>query len=292
MRKLSEIIGVEGITDVHLLLGTEAKARMKEDGILSSPEQINIDILEVAESLTKKEQNFSLSFKKSRLRLTHTEHIGGSSLFIRVLPEYAMPIEKTGGRYFFEKMTDKNSLESGLVLVSGKVGSGKSTFIASVLQHYINKYPVHVISIEDPVEYILTPNIGYATQKEIGKNTESFAPALRAALREDPDIIYIGEVRDRETAEIALTAAESGHLVFGTIHSGSNAGVADRLMGLVGNSEYIAQRISQCLKLCLHTKRHGNSFEYLYVEIIESLRNIIRNRQLHQWASYAKERRE
>lgn len=286
MRDLSELLSIDGVTDVHLLFGTEIKARIRKDGDLSLPEQINVDIPGIS-IWAEEEEKSSLSFENSRLRLTYAKQVDGErSLFIRVLPNKALPIEKVGGRYFFERMTE-NDYSSGLILVSGKVGSGKSTFIASILQHYITTCPVHIVSIEDPVEYILTSKVGYATHKEIRKN--SFAPALRVALREDPDIIYIGEVRDRETAEIALTAAESGHLVFGTIHSGSNAGVPDRLMGLVGNSEYIAQRISQCLKLCLHTKRHCSSFEYIYAEISDSLRNIIRNRQLHQWGSYVVE---
>jgi twitching motility protein PilT len=174
-------------------------------------------------------------------------------------------------------------------MAAGRAGSGKSTFIASVLQHCVSSYPIHVVSLEDPVEYILAPGKGYATQTEISFDSPSFKDSLRTCMRQDPDILFIGEVRDRETAETALLAAESGHLVFGTIHAASSAGIADRLMGLISgtNPDYTAQQISQCLRTCLNIERSGMMFKYTYTEISEALGTIIRDRKLHLWDQYA-----
>jgi twitching motility protein PilT len=219
--------------------------------------------------------------------------LGRKVLFIRILPGTPPPIEAVSGDYFFDLFNRARGgvLNAGLILVSGQAGSGKSTYIASVLQHIAACFPVHIVSLEDPVEYTIAPMKGYATQKEVHFDSPTFPTALRACMREDPDILFIGEIRDRETADTALSAAESGHLVFGTIHAGSNAGIADRLMGLFGTTApaYVAQRISQCLRLCLSIRRDGMSFKYTYEEIGDSLRTIVRTQALHQWAFYSSE---
>jgi Tfp pilus assembly pilus retraction ATPase PilT len=292
---LSELFAIPDLSDIHLFLSsapaTENKipvmsVRTRIAGDISEIKTVQIDIPEI---FCARSINLNIQGKLFRLRITSSESLGNHLLFIRVLPNNAPPIEDVGAQYFFEKIHDRDSLGSGLILVAGRAGSGKSTFIASVLQHCITHFPIHVVTLEDPIEYLFNPQKGYATQKEISFDSPSFEEALRLCMREDPDVLFIGEVRDRETAITALNAAESGHLVFGTIHAGSNAGIVDRLMGLLGNNnpDFTAQQVSQCLRMCLHIERTGMSFRYKYAEINTALKNIIRNRALHLWDQHA-----
>ena len=115
-----------------------------------------------------------------------------------------------------------DKLQQGLVLICGKTGQGKSTSLASILKHRADKFYEHIITLEQPIEYLVRSDRSVVSQREVGVSTDSFASGLRAALRQNPDTILVGEIRDRETAEIALSAAESGHIVFGTLHT-SNA---------------------------------------------------------------------
>jgi twitching motility protein PilT len=121
-------------------------------------------------------------------------------------------------------------LEQGLVLVTGPTGSGKSTTLAAMIDHINQEHDKHIITIEDPLEFVHTNKTSLVTQREVGTHTSSFAAALRAVLREDPDIILIGELRDLETIALAITAAETGHLVFGTLHTRTAASTVDRVI--------------------------------------------------------------
>jgi twitching motility protein PilT len=120
----------------------------------------------------------------------------------------------------------------GLVLVTGATGSGKSTTLASLINIINQKYPYHVITLEDPVEYLHAHNVSIVNQREMGKDSKSFASALRAALRQDPDVILVGEMRDLETIATAVTAAETGHLVFSTLHTVGAANTIDRIIDI------------------------------------------------------------
>jgi twitching motility protein PilT len=127
---------------------------------------------------------------------------------------------------------DMDAMKQGLILVCGKAGQGKSTSLASLLQHRAEKFKHHIVTLEQPIEYILQSNKSSISQREIGVSTDSFAGGLRAALRQSPDLILVGEIRDRETAEIALSAAESGHLVFGTLHTSNAAQSIERFVNI------------------------------------------------------------
>ncbi|MGV3524594.1 MAG: type IV pilus twitching motility protein PilT [Candidatus Sericytochromatia bacterium] len=121
-------------------------------------------------------------------------------------------------------------LHKGLVLVTGATGSGKSTTLAAMIDYINTNRADHVLTVEDPIEFVHSSKKGLINQREVGKNTRSFATALKAALREDPDVILVGEMRDLETIELAITAAETGHLVFGTLHASSAPKTIDRLI--------------------------------------------------------------
>ena len=141
------------------------------------------------------------------------------------------------------------TLEQGLVLVGGITGSGKSTTIASVLNDINSRRRCHIITIEDPVEFVYTDDKAIVNQREIGQDVPSFEEALRSAIREDPDVILLGEMRDCETVETALSAAETGHLVFGTIHSSGASQTIGRLLDLFPQSKHAQMRTSLAFNL-------------------------------------------
>lgn len=127
-------------------------------------------------------------------------------------------------------LTELTHMKSGLVLVTGPTGSGKSTTLAAMLKYVIESLPVHVISIEDPVEFLFSDDVATVSQRQVGTDTTSFAEALRNAMRQDPDVILVGEMRDPETVTTVITAAETGHLVFSTLHTNSAAQSVDRIL--------------------------------------------------------------
>lgn len=141
----------------------------------------------------------------------------------------------------------------GLVLITGETGSGKSTTLAAVLNQINRSEYKHILTLEDPIEYVYTPERCVINQREIGRDTRSFAAGLRAALREDPDVILVGEMRDLETIETALTAAETGHLVFGTVHTNSAADSIDRIVDVfpAARQQQIRLQLSMTLKAVL-----------------------------------------
>ena len=141
----------------------------------------------------------------------------------------------------------------GLVLITGETGSGKSTTLAAVLNQINRNECKHILTLEDPIEYVYTPDKCVINQREIGRDTKSFAAGLRAALREDPDVILVGEMRDLETIETALTAAETGHLVFGTVHTNSAADSIDRVVDVfpAQRQQQIRLQLSMSLKAVL-----------------------------------------
>jgi twitching motility protein PilT len=155
----------------------------------------------------------------------------GPACVIRVLPRAMPPPERIG---FPDERVWREIVEArqGLVIVTGITGSGKSTTIASLLQHINRTRPVRMITLEDPIEYVLADGRALISQRQVGMHVESFAAGLRSALREDPDIIFVGEMRDRETAALALTAAETGHLVFSTLHTRDTRGALTRIVDL------------------------------------------------------------
>lgn len=184
--------------------------------------------------------------------------------------------------------------QNGLVLVTGATGSGKSTTLAALI-NYINQSPEsreHILTIEDPIEYIFKSNACLIQQREVGKDTHAFQNALRAALREDPDIILIGEMRDLETIRLALTAAETGHLVFGTLHTSSAAHAIDRIIDVFPGNEkdMIRAMLSESLRAViaqrlLKTPDGGIHPAHEILVCTPAVRNLIREHKLAQMYS-------
>ncbi len=177
---------------------------------------------------TNKEIDFALNLKGiARFRVNAFYQTNGEAFVLRTIPTKIKSLEELGLPGVLAELTMKTK---GLVLVTGPTGSGKSTTLAAMME-FINKTKkLHILTIEDPIEFIYEPKLSLVNQRELGINTHSFSNALRSALREDPDVILVGEMRDLETISLAMTAAETGHLVFATLHTSSAAKTVDRVI--------------------------------------------------------------
>ena len=189
-----------------------------------------------------------------------------------------------------QSLYDVIDFHKGLVLVTGPTGSGKSTTLAAIINE-INRTKTHnVITIEDPVEFIHNDDKSIISHREVGKQTESFANALRAALREDPDVILVGELRDLETVSLAITAAETGHLVFGTLHTSGAPATINRIIDVFppDQQEQVRAQISNSLKMVvtqrlLKTKDGlGRCGAYEIMKCTPPIQNLIREAKIHQ----------
>ena len=180
--------------------------------------------------------------------------------------------------------------DRGLILVTGPTGSGKSTTLASMIQHINSTRETHILTVEDPIEFV-HPNLkSLVNQREVGAHTKTFANALKAALREDPDIILVGELRDLETISLALTAAETGHLVFGTLHTSSAAKTIDRIIDVFPQGQQgqirtmLAESIRGVVAQSLFTRADGQgrvaAFEIM--KGTKAISNLIREAKIHQ----------
>jgi twitching motility protein PilT len=179
--------------------------------------------------------------------------------------------------------------QNGLVLVTGSMGSGKSTTLAALVEQVNIERREHIITLEDPIEYVFQPKSCHITQREVHTHTRSFAAALRAALREDPDVIMVGEMRDLETISLAITAAETGHLVLGTLHTGNASRTLDRLLDVFPPDQQAQIRImvSESLRGIISQQlipRIDGSSRVLALEILTNtpaVANVIRESKTH-----------
>ena len=170
----------------------------------------------------------------ARFRVNAFNQSRGAGAVFRTIPSKVLSMEELGMGDVFRKMTDA---PRGLVLVTGPTGSGKSTTLAAMIDYLNNHRHHHILTIEDPIEFVHESRKCLINQREVHRDTRSFATALRSALREDPDVILVGEMRDLETIRLALTAAETGHLVFGTLHTTSAAKTIDRIVDVFPGDE-------------------------------------------------------
>ena len=218
-----------GASDLHLKVGSYPMVRVHGRLARVSEEKKldHEDLVEMAASIMsatqrqrfKDAQEIDLAYSVpglGRFRCNVFQQRGTIGMVLRVIPFKVKSIDELGLPAVLKRIAEE---ERGLVLVTGTTGSGKSTTLAGMIDHINNTRSSHVITIEDPIEYLHKDNEAIITQREIGVDTRSFAYALRSALRQDPDVVLVGEMRDMETIETALHAAETGHLVFSTLHT-------------------------------------------------------------------------
>ena len=247
-----------GVSDIHLRSGEQPYFRIKgvlspikanqfteEDLITISKIIIKDDVLVDIKNL--KEYDGSYQYENHcRVRASILRYQGRTAIVMRVVTMEIPTLDSLNLPLAVKKITNA---KRGLVLVTGVTGSGKSSTLAGMLQEINNKRYEHILTIEDPVEFLFTSNKCRITQREIGSDTDGFSTALRSALRQHPDIIVICELRDASTIQIALEAAETGHLVFGTVHTTNAASTINRVISMFDSEEQenIKQRLSDCL---------------------------------------------
>lgn len=229
----------QGASDLHLSAGLPPMIRVDGDvrRINLPPldhKQVHALIYDIMNDKQRKdfeeflETDFSFEVPGvARFRVNAFNQNRGAGAVFRTIPSKVLTMEELGMGEVFRKITD---VPRGLVLVTGPTGSGKSTTLAAMLDYLNNNKYQHILTIEDPIEFVHESKKCLVNQREVHRDTHGFSEALRSALREDPDIILVGELRDLETIRLALTAAETGHLVFGTLHTTSAAKTVDRVV--------------------------------------------------------------
>lgn len=226
-------------SDLHLTVGIPPTLRIDgrltplvDEGVLTaeSCEKLILSIMtpeQVERLRQRKEVDFSFGYQRMRFRTNTFYQKGYLSASLRLIPLTIKSIQELGLPPILERFTLPSQ---GFVIITGPTGHGKSTSLAALIEHINQQRSEHIITIEDPIEYVFEHKKSILSQREVGSDTNSFARALRSALREDPNVVLVGEMRDLETIDAALTLAETGHLVFTTLHTNSAAQTADRII--------------------------------------------------------------
>ena len=285
-------------SDIHLSSGLPPMVRIDGrmqalDYIPATPREIQrlvYDILS-SEQIAKFERTKELDFSYGvpnlgRFRFNVYRQRGSVGCAMRAIPTRIPSLDQLRMPSIVRELTHQHA---GLILVTGPTGSGKSTTIASMIDVINTERPVHIMTMEDPIEYLHAHKTAMVNQREIGQDTETFANAIRAVLREDPDVILVGEMRDKETISAALTLAETGHLVFGTLHTRSAPSTIDRIVDVFppDQQDQIRVQLSNSLQAVLAQqllpKLGGGRCSSVEIMIATSaIRNLIREGKSYQ----------
>jgi twitching motility protein PilT len=286
-------------SDLHFVSGDPVRARVNGSLQILMDEHLTIEtvqeaMFEIMDGKTQNEFNkhdaadFAYNIPEvSRFRVNIFRHLNGIGAIFRAIPAKALTLEALGMPPVIHKLCKQTS---GMILVTGKTGSGKSTTLAAMIDSINRNVKGHILTIEDPIEFVHKTQNSLISQREIGIHSDSFAAALHSALREDPDVILIGEMRDLETISIAVTAAEMGILVMGTLHTNGAASTVDRIINSfpADKQSHIRTMISTSLRgvvsqQLLPTKHKPGRVAALEVLINTSaVANLIRQGKLDQ----------
>lgn len=257
--EIFKIIHEQGASDLHMSSGYAPMVRLNSDLVPVdydhlTPElnrKLLFELMTPEQAATfEKEKEIDFSYEVpgvTRLRCNIFEQRSGIAAVFRLIPTTILTAEQLN---LPKSIMDFCDMPRGLVVVTGSTGSGKSTTLAAMVNHINENRSSHILTVEDPIEFVHGPKKSLINQREVGSNTKSFSNALKSALREDPDIILVGEMRDLETIQLAITAAETGHLVFGTLHTNSAAGTVDRIIDVfpTDQQQQIRVMLSESLK--------------------------------------------
>ena len=292
----------ERVSDVHIVAGLPVRGRV--DGRLldltetpmSWEDCENVGRELAGSRFSEIERMGEVDLAKSfpcgvRTRINLFRQQGSLSAAIRLLAQRIPELEEL---QLPPAVSNFENYRTGIVLVTGETGSGKSTTLASVLNRINHTRQAHIITLEDPIEYVYTPDKCIINQRQIGADTRSYADGLRSILREDPDVILIGEMRDLNTIETALTAAETGHLVFATLHTNSAADAIDRIVNVFpeGQQKQIRLQLSTTLRAVLSQQllpRKSGKGRVAACEVMivnSAIRNLIREGKTPQMESF------
>ena len=291
----------QGASDLHLSAGLPPMIRVDGDvRRINLPamdhKQVHALIYDIMNDKQRKdfeeflETDFSFEVPGvARFRVNAFNQNRGAGAVFRTIPSKVLTMEDLGMGEVFRKITD---VPRGLVLVTGPTGSGKSTTLAAMLDYLNSTKYHHILTIEDPIEFVHESKKCLVNQREVHRDTHGFAEALRSALREDPDIILVGEMRDLETIRLALTAAETGHLVFGTLHTTSAAKTIDRVVDVFPAEEksmvrsMLSESLQSVISQTLLKKTGGGRVAAHEIMIgTPAIRNLIREDKVAQMYS-------
>lgn len=291
----------QGASDIHLSAGLPPMIRV--DGEIK---RINVDPLDdrvvhnmVYDIMNDKQQkdfeeflecDFSFEIPNiARFRVNAFNQNRGTAAVFRIIPSKILTLEQLNAPGIFKDISDQ---PRGIVLVTGPTGSGKSTTLAAMVNHLNETKHEHILTVEDPIEFVHTSKNCLVNQREVHRDTLGFNEALRSALREDPDIILVGELRDLETIRLALTAAETGHLVFGTLHTSSAAKTIDRIIDVfpAAEKDMVRSMLSESLRAVIAQtllKKIGGGRVAAHEIMIgtPAIRNLIREGKIAQMYS-------
>lgn len=239
MKKLLDLAIERKASDLHLTVGVPPMIRI--DGkLIATPNEAALTSESVSKLIQsfmtqeqlerlklRKEVDFSFGYQTTRFRTNTYFQKGNLAASLRLISKQIKTIAELGLPPLLEKFTAPSQ---GFFIITGPTGHGKSTTLAAMINHINHARSEHIVTIEDPIEYVFEHDKSIISQREVGSDTNSFARALRSALREDPNVVLVGEMRDLETIDAALTMAETGHLVFTTLHTNSAAQTADRII--------------------------------------------------------------
>lgn len=283
----------KGASDIHLKVGSKPIIRkhgnlfpMDLQADLLTEEQIHQLTTQIMNKqqeeifLAKNEVDLSFGLPDlGRFRVNIFKQRGSTRVVIRALPTTVPPLHTLN---LPEVIEDLSLFERGLILVTGAVGSGKSTTMASMVDHINSHVCRHILTIEDPIEFLMPDKKSLVTQRELGSDTNSFHAALRAALRQDPNVILIGEMRDKETMEIALLAAATGHLVLSTLHTLHAVETINRIIGAfpAGQQQQVRLQLASTLTAVISQRLTQRPDQKGFVPAVEILINTARIREM------------